>query len=89
MPRPRVAMRRIRDILRLTFGEGLSRRQVSLSLGVPFTTVADHVNRARAAGLGWPLPADLDDAGLEARLFPPVVPSNVQLRFPPNCGGIN
>jgi hypothetical protein len=56
VPRPRVAMRRISDILRLTFGEGLSRRQVSLSLGVPFTTVADHVNRARAAGLGWPLP---------------------------------
>lgn len=82
MPRPRVAMRRIRDILRLTFGEGLSRRQVSLSLNVPFTTVADHVNRARAAGLGWPLPEDLDDAGLEARLFPPVVPSNVQRPLP-------
>ena len=82
MPRPRVAMRRIRDILRLTFGEGLSRRQVSLSLDVPFTTVADHVNRARAAGLAWPLPDDLDDAGLEARLFPPVVPSNVQRPLP-------
>ncbi len=25
--------------------------------------------RARAAGLGWPLPDDLDDAALEARLF--------------------
>jgi transposase len=82
VPRPRVAMRRIRDILRLTFGEGLSRRQVSLSLGVPFTTVADHVNRARAAGLAWPLPEDLDDAGLEALLFPPVLPSNVQRPLP-------
>lgn len=31
MPRPRVAMRKIRDVLRLTFAEGLS-RQVGLSL---------------------------------------------------------
>jgi len=35
MPRPRVAMRNIREVLRLTFGEGLSRRQVSASSGVP------------------------------------------------------
>lgn len=69
MPRPRTAMRRIRDVLRLTFGEGLSRRQVSASLGIPFTTICDYIGRARAAGLSWPLPEGLDDAALEARLF--------------------
>ncbi len=69
MPRPRTAMRRIRDVLRLTFGEGLSRRQVSASLGIPLTTICDYIGRARAAGLSWPLPEGLDDAGLEARLF--------------------
>jgi transposase len=31
--------------------------------------VSDHVARAERAGLGWPLPDDLDDAQLEARLF--------------------
>ena len=77
MPRPRVAMRKIRDVLRLTFAEGLSRRQVGLSLDMPFTTVADHVARAIAAGLSWPLPDDLDDRGLEELLFPPVAPSTV------------
>jgi len=77
VPRPRVAMRKIRDVLRLSFSEGLSRRQVSLSLGIPFTTVADHVARAKAAGLSWPLDDDLDDVALEQLLFPPVVPSNV------------
>ena len=66
MPRPRVAMRNIREVLRLTFGEGLSRRQVSASAGVPLTTVSDYVGRAVLAGVGWPLPADLDDQGLEA-----------------------
>jgi len=34
-------------------------------------TVADYLVRARQAGLAWPLPEALDDASLEARLFPP------------------
>jgi len=42
---------------------------------VPFTTVSDYVARARAAGLSWPLPDGLDDAGLEALLYPPALPS--------------
>lgn len=64
-------MRKIRDVLRLRFGDQLSLRQVSLSLAVPHTTVADYVRRAGVAGIdSWPLPAELahDDA-LEARLF--------------------
>ena len=74
MPRPRVAMRKIREVLRLTFGEGLSRRQAGASAGVPVTTVSDYVGRAIAAGVGWPLPEGLDDAGLEALLYPPARP---------------
>ncbi len=69
MPRPRSAMRKIREVLRLSLADGLSRRQVGLATGLPYTTVADHLARARAAGLGWPLPDGLDDAALEARLF--------------------
>ena len=30
-----------------------------------------YVKRAEAAGVGWPLSADWDDARLEAELFPP------------------
>lgn len=70
-------MRKIRDVLRLTFGEDLSRRQVSASLGVPFTTISDYVARAISAGVSWPLPEDLDDHALEKLLFPPAAPSNV------------
>ncbi len=69
MPRPRSAMRKIREVLRLSLADGLSRRQVGVATGLPYTTVADHLARARAAGLDWPLPDDLDDAALEARLF--------------------
>jgi transposase len=62
-------MRKIRELLRLTFAEGLSRRQAGTATGLPYTTVSDHLARARRAGLGWPLPYDLDDDELEARLF--------------------
>jgi transposase len=70
VPRPRLAMRKVRDILRLAHGEGLALRQVGAALGVPFTTVGDHLRRAERAGLSWPLPDDVDDVALEALLFP-------------------
>lgn len=75
MPRPRVDMRKIREVLRLALGEELSQRLVSAASGVPQTTVHDYLVRAAAAGLKWPLPGDLDDAGLEALLYPPVLPA--------------
>jgi transposase len=70
VPRPRLVMRKVREILRLAQGEGLPLRQVGASLGVPFTTAGDHLRRATRAGLAWPLPDDLDDDALEALLFP-------------------
>lgn len=72
MSRPRSAMPRIREILRLSFGEGLSRRQVGAALGVPSATVADQLRRAQAAGLAWPLPEGLADAELDTRCGPAV-----------------
>ena len=45
MARPCLAMRKIREILRLAH-EGLTLRQIGAALGVPFTTVGDHVRRA-------------------------------------------
>jgi transposase len=62
-------MRKIREILRLSLGEGLSRRTTAAAAGLPYTTVSDHLARAAQAGLGWPLPDDMDDGQLEARLF--------------------
>ena len=40
--------------------------------------MSDYVRRAVvAAGLSWPLPEGLDDAALEAALFPALPPSRV------------
>jgi transposase len=69
VPRPRSAMRKIRDVLRLTYGEGLSRHQVSAATGVPQTTVVECLARARAAGVTWPLPDGMDDRALEGLLY--------------------
>ncbi len=69
-------MRRIRDVLRLKYAQGLSERAIAASLGLGKGTVSAYLSRARRAGLGWPLPPDLDDDGLELLLFPasPTVP---------------
>ena len=82
MPRPRIDMRKIREVLRLALGEELSRRQVAAASGVPLTTVNDYLRRAAAADLKWPLPGDLEDAGLEALLYPPAAPSVVTRPVP-------
>ena len=60
-------MRKIREVLRLTLDERLTRRQVAAALGIPPTTVTDDVARALAAGLSWPLPEGIDDAELDWR----------------------
>jgi transposase len=63
-------MRKLRQALRLAWEAGLGLRPIGHSLGLSPTTVGDYLRRAELAGLYWPLPADLDDAALEARLFP-------------------
>ena len=69
MPGARLPMRKIRDMLRLT-AAGMSSRKIAASLSIGGTTVVDCLQRARAVGVGWPLPEDLSDVALEARLFP-------------------
>ena len=67
MSQQRLPMRKIRDVLRLT-ASGLSSRKVAASLSVGGTTVIDCLQRARTAGVDWPLPEDITDEMLEARL---------------------
>lgn len=70
MAKERLSMRKIREILRLYHDLGLGKKPIARVCSVSSSTVVDYVRRARAAGLGWPLPDDLDEASLEARLFP-------------------
>ena len=76
MPEKRFPMRQVREILRLHFEAKLKDRQVAKICSVGKGTVRRYLKRLAAAGLSWPLPADLDEATLEPRMFPPppVVP---------------
>jgi transposase len=64
-------MRKIKEVLRLTYHGGLSRRQVAHSCQISRSTVADYLDRAEKAGIGWPLPEEITDETLEQKLFPP------------------
>ena len=63
-------MRKIREVLRLK-AAGLNIREIAAGTGAARTTVHEYLVRAEGAGLSWPLPEDLDEEALEARLFPP------------------
>src|SRR5579864_3749775 len=69
MAQSRLPMRKIRDVLRLS-AAGLSKRQIAASLGIGPTAAGACLRRAREAGVGWPVPDDLDDAALARRLYP-------------------
>lgn len=70
MPQERLPMHKIRDVLRLA-AAGLSSRKIAAGLSVSKTTIQNCLRRAEAAGVSWPLPDDLTDQTLEARLYPP------------------
>lgn len=67
----RLSMRKIREVLRLKYDCRLSDRQIAKGTAIARSTVADYLRRFAAAGLSWPLPPDLTESMLEARLFPP------------------
>jgi transposase len=62
-------MRKLREILRLHHEVGLTHRAIAGACTLGLGTVSTYLSKATAAGLTWPLPEDLDDAALEARLF--------------------
>jgi transposase len=70
MPKERLTLRKIREILRLRWGCQLSERVVARSCRISHSTVGDYVKRAETAGLKWPLPEDLSENQLYELLFP-------------------
>jgi transposase len=62
-------MRQVREVLRLTFGAGVSGREIARRLGIAPATVRETLKRVDAAGLTWPLAEDLTDTALEDQLY--------------------
>src|SRR6476659_6032840 len=68
MPAERIAMRQVREVVRLK-AAGISTREIAVRLSVAPSTVRLTLQRLASAGLGFPLPEELSDGDLEARLF--------------------
>jgi len=62
-------MHHVREVLRLKFVGGVPTREIARRIGVAASTVRTTIKRFQAAGLSWPLPEELTDTALEARLF--------------------
>jgi len=63
-------MRKIKEVLRLSFEAGLSQRGVAQALNLGLGTVSTYLKRARQAGITWPLPDEMDERTLGRLLFP-------------------
>ena len=88
MPGPRLPVRKIRDVLRLS-AAGMSKRQIAVSLGVSATAARDCILRARRAGLASPLPEGLTDETLEDRLYPPPAVAGKERRPRPDWATVH
>lgn len=82
MANKRLSMRKIREILRLYHELGLGKKQIGRVCSVSPSTVVHYVRKAEAAGLRWPFPADLDEAAMEALLFPTEAPRFTERPLP-------
>ena len=70
MPTPRVAMRKIKECLRLKLDCGLSHERIARALGLSKGVVSKYVARAQVLGLSWETLSALDEAEVAARLCP-------------------
>src|SRR5215469_13175192 len=69
MPADGLAMRQIKDILRLRHDAGLTLREIARSLNISVGVVSKYLQLA-AAGITWPPPDDLDEDALAQKLQP-------------------
>lgn len=65
----RLSMRRVREILRYRFEQGLDHEAISYRAGAAPSTVREALRRAASAGLAWPLGENVSDAVLKAALY--------------------
>lgn len=84
MSQGRVSMHHIREVIRLT-ASGLSQRQIGRALSLSNGVIAKYQSVVRRAGLGWPLPPEMDDQALASCLGLPcsdiASPDRVEIDF--------
>ncbi len=88
MPKKRLSMRKIREVLRLKYEQGHSNRKISRSCNIGRSTVSDYLQRAKRAGIVWPPHEELSEQYLEEALFPPQ-PSTGTARMIPDFAEVH
>jgi transposase len=81
-------MRKITEVLRLSWGCQQSQRQVALQCSISRPCVGEYLRRASDAGLSWPLPQELTDAELDRLLFPPSPKLDAEQRGVPEWAAV-
>ena len=89
MPTERLSMRRIRDLLRLKFENGLSSRVIAASLGISKGAVGDYLQRVQVAGLSWPLSDDMTASPEAAVVSGPAEGVGCSARSEPNWAQVD
>jgi len=82
MAQARLSMRKLKEMARLKFEAGRTLDEIAAAAGVARSTVQTALQRMAAAGLSWPWPAELDEAAIEARLYPQQAPAAATLPVP-------
>ena len=70
MSAKRTAMRKLREVLRLSFSAGLSIRQISASTKISVGSIQNILKLAEQLKLSWPLPEEWDDQTLALKFYP-------------------
>ncbi len=70
MPTARIPMKKIIEVLRLKYEAQLSHDKIARACQLSKGAVYKYVHLAKAKGVTWPLADDVDEAALEALLFP-------------------
>lgn len=70
MPNKKIAMRKIREILRLRFDIRLSFRQINPCADVSTGAIQKILKRLESSGISWPLPEGMIEPRLVGLLYP-------------------
>ena len=69
-------MKKIIEVLRLKYAGQLSHEKIARTCGLSKGTINNYVSATQAQGITWPLPDGVDEARLEALLFPTRQPAS-------------
>jgi len=84
MTHERLTMRKIQEVLRLKWACGLSNRAIARSCSISHSTVKEYLERAKSAGVNWPLPEQLTEEELFKQLFPEKAQAEAKLKAMPD-----